>query len=604
MFLATTALSEFWDTRSSILFLGSWCCLHSRIRQLKTIEHAVLPYPLDDKAVFDEAVEFCDVFYDRSLSILARTLNGLHGTSLSEQYWRILLGPWLTHYIHALYDRYLCVQAARESYGVLETIGLDESSYFVPRDADDLLRSIHTDSYNLQLLTATCEFMGVRINSRKALDVRSETIVLSHWRARLKLRARRVFAGCLARLLPQSVFLRDGQIWYFSSYLPLSARFRLLLQTRGRAVFVPYHRNGPKFGAPKMDRDLRAGLARAFGEGEFERLFASTLAANFPWLYLEGYARYLAQLKPMLSLSPRALVASTNTVPFQFIAAQLKEKAGSKLISVQHGGSFGTVKHSPTEKHDQIVADEYWSWGWSDGLGGRARPVPGFLLGSSRRRGARRRMTGPILYSGNDMPRYAYRLWSNPIGPQWEEFIQWQHRWLRALGAEARSELFIRLYPHDHYLWEQKQRLLESFPDLRHDDGIVPFEEALDRCKLFVADNNHTTLLQALSADKPTVLFWEPRFNGLRPSAEPYFARLRETGVLHYSPEDAARKVNEVRSQPMDWWRQPDVRRAVASFRRQFAHTEADTTAAWGDSFLRLLRNSVNPADPSLLSRR
>lgn len=591
MFVATTALREFWDTQSRFVFLGDWCRLYSHSRDLGKLDYEVVPYPLDDKACFERGVSFCEAFYEKSLSVLGATLNELHGVSSSREYWRTLLGPWLNQFIQALYDRHLCIKAAQSQYGALETIGLAEESYFTPRDSDEFLASIHTDAYNLQLITQVCVFHGVRFRSRKVTTVRSEAILPANRVARIKIKIKKIVLAAFAWAAHCLVYLRRGQIWYFDSHLPFKIQLRLLLATRGKAVPVRFHDYAPEFGSLKLDLGLRGrlcSLASDLQDDEFGKLFVGTLASNFPWLYLEGYAGYLAQLKTLSSRSPRALVSSSNSVPYQFLSAQLKEKTGTRIANVQHGGSFGTIKYSPIEKHDQLVADEYWSWGWVEGVGGRATPMPAFLRTAGQSRNRLSKNSGEVLYCGNTYPRYGYRLWSNPSGPQWGQVIEWRHRWLKALVEEVRAEVLVRLYPYDHYRWEEKQRLKDLFPKTRFDDGQRSFQSALDRAKLFVTDTNHTTFLEALAVDKPTVLFWAPEFNGLRAAAAPYFSRLREVGVLHDSPEAAARKVNEVAIEPLTWWHQSDVKEAVDSFRRQFAYTAPNAAEIWADSLRRL----------------
>src|SRR5437870_3002631 len=110
MFLATTALSEFWDDKEEILFLGSWCLRQDRRSSWSGLRHRVLPSPWDDRDRFYKAAGMLDACGEQMLSLLADRLNTLHGIQAPPRYWRILIGPWLVHHLHVAYDRFIHLQ--------------------------------------------------------------------------------------------------------------------------------------------------------------------------------------------------------------------------------------------------------------------------------------------------------------------------------------------------------------------------------------------------------------------------------------------------------------------------------------------------------------
>ena len=63
MFLATTALSEFWDPTEEMLCLGSWCLRYDRRAQWERLRYQVLPCPWDDRQRFYDAADFLDGAY-------------------------------------------------------------------------------------------------------------------------------------------------------------------------------------------------------------------------------------------------------------------------------------------------------------------------------------------------------------------------------------------------------------------------------------------------------------------------------------------------------------------------------------------------------------
>jgi putative transferase (TIGR04331 family) len=76
----------------------------------------------------------------------------------------------------------------------------------------------------------------------------------------------------------------------------------------------------------------------------------------------------------------------------------------------------------------------------------------------------------------------------------------------------------------------------------------------------------------------------------MAPEAEPYFELLRKAGILYRTPEEAARKLQEVFDNPSKWWSGKEVQRARCEFLDVFGYTEKDWTGAWARELKRLER--------------
>ena len=159
-FLATTALEEFWDTSQRLLFLGHWCCRYSRKGRWQAPENRVMPSPWDDPDRFRQAYDYLNEVYERALTCLTGTMNDIHRTRHSERYWRILLGPWLLHYLQVLYDRYISLVEAFKKYPDLTTMGLSKECFVTPRDTRECIDLLLEDHYNLQIITRILKKLG------------------------------------------------------------------------------------------------------------------------------------------------------------------------------------------------------------------------------------------------------------------------------------------------------------------------------------------------------------------------------------------------------------------------------------------------------------
>src|SRR2546425_1059666 len=99
MFLGTTGLVEFWKKDEEILFLGMWCLRYERQYEWKELKYCVLPYPWDNKERLEKAYKELESSYENILNNLVGWLNRQHNLKRDSNYWRIVIGPWLYHFL-------------------------------------------------------------------------------------------------------------------------------------------------------------------------------------------------------------------------------------------------------------------------------------------------------------------------------------------------------------------------------------------------------------------------------------------------------------------------------------------------------------------------
>jgi putative transferase (TIGR04331 family) len=330
----------------------------------------------------------------------------------------------------------------------------------------------------------------------------------------------------------------------------------------------------------------RMGLASLESSDAFERLFVGTLPHHFPMLYLEGYAQARDEVIRRYARVPAVLVSANAwwfNEPFRFVAAEAVEH-GSRLIAVQHGGGYGIFRAAPPERHECRIADTFVTWGWGDEGDRRYRNLPHPALSSWLRdspygREGRSHRHGSILFVATGHPRYLYRFHSTPVGSQWAEYLDWQLRFLSTLPESLRRHLVFRPYRYD-YGHAVRQRINECFAPIRW-EATRPFARLLRQARIVVIDHCMTTCLEALVANVPTVLFWDPHRWELRAAAESWFEHLRHVGILWDSPEGAAGKAAQIYHEPTVWWESHAVQEARRSVVQRYALARPDWRECW-----------------------
>jgi len=591
VFLATTALSEFWEKDQEILFLGQWCLRDDRRKEWDGLRYRMLPNPWDDRKRFYQGCAYLEASYERMLDALTGYLNSTHRETLSRQYWQVLIGPWLFHYLHAAYDRYIHLTEAFQLEPDLQTIALDPRCFRVPRNTMEYSNFSGEDLFNLQIFSQLLHGMGYRSKER-VLENRcsggGESNADLGWRSVVRQAVRRA----LHRLLRLPILSKNGlQVALFHMDWSSDCLWKLAWQTRFLAAPYDLEVNRAAMLSEPVFDGRRRGLTGLQAIDEFERLFIHSLPQNVPSLYLEGFRNARRAVLGSIGEIPAVLVSAVGwyymSEPFKFLAAEAAEY-GRRLITVQHGG-YGINRFNVCERHEADIGASFWVWGWAEPAVPATRNMPSPKLSQLLRRRLRSslRRSGSILFVATETPRYLHRFQSIPTGTQWTEYVAWEMRFLEAVPEYLRGSILLRPYPRDHGRMI-RERVSQRFSEIRCDANHL-FHQSLTSAQLVVIDHLGTAFLEALVANVPTVLFWDPRYWEARDSAAPYLESLRKAGILWNSPEDAAIMVTKIHQAPRIWWDSE----AVQEVRQCFVDRYALSCRDWSDRWARALEEEV-----------
>jgi putative transferase (TIGR04331 family) len=332
----------------------------------------------------------------------------------------------------------------------------------------------------------------------------------------------------------------------------------------------------------------------SLGDNEFEKIIAKMLPLDVPQSYIESYAliknfslkKYPQRVKAILTAN-----AWYYDEAFKQWSASAAER-GVVLLGAQHGGNYGSADLFLFAENEIEITDRFYSWGWEHPAYERkVIPMPAPYLLYSKIHRVHDKKEG-VLFGTGLSPNYFIGFPYLPI--YFEDYLKWQIRFLKTLIPELRAGMRVRLHAEE-WGWDIAERIKTNFPEIlleNWDDGS--FASALNNCRLYVCDNLLTTFLEALSANKPTILFWNPKTNILRPEAEPYYEILKESGILYHNPEEAAGVVNSVYESTEKWWDDTERQLARRKFCNRFAKTSHDSIKKWLGEFKYLAeRNCV-----------
>ena len=578
MLLVATSLPEFWDPNAEILLLGPWCTPYAPRQDRQNPRHQLLPDPWRDLKRYQTAAQYCRNVSKHLLGELSSALDAALDVKHDAHYWRILLDPWLTYHVEQMYDHYTHVQDAFQLHPDLRTILLDPTCFITPRDTTNFMRLAEGEFFHLQMFS---HFISARAPDA---PVRSTAVPAGNHAspATLKTLAKRVIARSLSVLAPPGT----GEILVSELGLTRDERLRLILKSRFKAL--PYLGELPSFATPVPVQDARRlGLRKLAARDEFERLFIDALPRHFPTVYLEGHEAARRFTLSRLPRTPRIVFTTVDchyNDAFKFAAAACIEQ-GSRLWGYQHGGAYGMADYLPAETFERAINDRYYCWGWSrlaDDPKVRDLPHPMLSRGKPAAPG------DDVLFVSTSLDLRGVRLSRGTTGERVVDHIERQARFFRSLPGPLRAKTSVRLYRHDWGV-RHRERLQELCPEIRFDDPERPFLRSLRMARLAVFDCPMTTFLEALAADIPFLLTFNPDSWPSRPQAQPSLDRLKDAGILFDSPEEAAAQTARIYADPQAWWNEP-VRRAA---HRAFADTFARSSPDWLDAWLKEIREGL-----------
>lgn len=569
-----------------VAYLGPWCRgSHDALGKTN-----LLPHHLDSLECVDRLHAISTSLFDFYSRQLAAKLNAIHGMAWSDRAWQILIGPWLTMALDVVIDRFESIRGLAEQPFVIHT---DATTFpygtWVPLDTDDFVNQVlESDQFNEYvfgyILLEAPESRNLVL--RHTQDARKPE-TRKHRSPSLKLAAfdmlRRTGAR-LASAFPRRVTMVDS---YFHPFDQIMLELKL-----GQIPLIL----GRNIGGSRQQVDAAARqnmIFRPCVKDALNAVICRLLPELLPILYLEGFSSYLRSVKLQYPRRTRMIVSAhaySYNEGFRFwTASQIDHDA--KLVCVQHGGGYGVGFRWSALEHEFRVADYYCTSGWVSRQKAITVPMPVPKLALSKSiYAATLNNAGKVLWVWRAFRRYPFRIADGSINHDIAEYLEEQRLFGHSLHASIRRQCTLRLRSSDN-VWDEQDFARREFPEMELDECKISFKAAAKDSRLWVITYNSTPLLDALVANVPFIVFWNPTqgYNKLSEAAVPHFEKLKRIGVFHESPDSAAHAVNEHFADPARWWGTAEIQQARQAFCEQFAVTRDDWLDIWARKIKEML---------------
>lgn len=568
--LVTTGIVER-NAFGNILLAGDWCRhLLARFQDGATVRTLDYPIACADAVAINQEVK------DAAAVLLSRVrdaYNDVFSLDKGVDYYNIVVGRWMFHFLHNVYEKQKILRAAAGQYSnlVMESCGLQYAESFDTDHYDQLSYSSH--DWNFRLYSALAELH--RDISKTYVRVQSRRVVGAHPRAASEPLFKRSvqFAACaLNRMLRRKMVLVVSpnyaergfynSVWFF---------------IRSGGEIVHYSFSPAPVDTPEFDVKLRKKLSANIhcgGEGSLLCAASSLIFYFAPLSLVEGFTprrreamRWLTRNKNLRRLFT-ANGIHTNE-PFKYLVA---EASSRELWVTQHGSGYGFLEVQSSEDYERELASRYFTWGWDR----EVLPHPKLIASKT----ADYKRNTNIIFTFPTVTQYAGLLESYFIAGNYERTIALSTKLLDSLVPDIRAHLLLR----------QREKIglrMYQPPHNLSRDTIGSFHESLGRARVHLTNHLGTPFLESLAMNIPTLVLYDPSVQRIRDSAVPLFAGLRKARILFDDAEQAAKHLNAVYDQIDEWWKNAQTQTAVKRFCTSFARSHARWKAEWLEALTR-----------------
>jgi putative transferase (TIGR04331 family) len=570
-YLITTSDETTWKFDRPVIFLGEWCRVYDRKHIWQHMDAIVAePYGLSSEQKDSDDAEARE--YEENLLIVLRdALNKYHGTQHGSRFWRIVLGHWLRRYVDVIFNRVRTLEQCLQNYRLSGTALINVDCYHLAAmDSEEAIRTFNDDRWNNALYIRILNLLNksnlpIEYVSGNETKYRVAEITVSHVSLKRKLLRwgyRQI--GKLAGLLA-----KENDAFIINSYLPKKDLVKLQLAM----LQVPQFWVSPKLKfTKKPDEGLRQKLSADVATKPDNTLYDILQTLIFeliPTCYLENFPELQENIgKVRWPKCPKFIFTSnsfdTDEV-FKLWAAS-KIESGYPYIAGQHGNNYGTHRYFGKLTPEETSSTKFLTWGWSDGL---PQHTPAFMLKLSVHEMATCNTSGDLLLIELGEP---YRITTWDCTFEFGEYFAEQKAFVENLKSASRKQLKIRLpAPNMNSRWRYESRWREFDQEINLDNGDTKLSELIKQSRLVVHSYDSTGILETLSQNIPTLIFWQSNLDHLRDCAKPYYQKLIDAGIIHLTPQSAAAKVNEVWDDVAGWWSQSRIQDARSQFCNRYA---------------------------------
>ncbi|MEK9657773.1 MAG: LIC12162 family protein [bacterium] len=578
-FIALSSNAKFWDlSADKIVFICPSCVTDDNKACLNNIN---VIYHQKPNQSYQEHQDLNQKLFNDAIivkNLLIPLLNNIHARQYTEKYWNIILLPFIFYFIQDLSGVYQKIKSIKLTYKQWNTILLDPIDYQTSKTVGDYLNSSSHLNNRQQLYSKVIQYLGHSFKTQ-----RDEKIELHKTNNNISRSIKKMMWDMIETLSNKVCMWVKNPMVYVDTYIRRQCLLMLLFKTKGQSVWITSNQD------VLVDKPISNEMRKQVSElanhqkDPFIKCALTVLSSELPKSFLELFDKYEEKAENSFPKSPKKIITSIGLYrneSIRFWLAKCREN-NIPLLNLQHGGNYGVFSNLyHSQRIEEICSNKFLSYGWDRAVENKnnSKIVPFYIMKQAflnkKKKVDKQR---PILMVGYN----AYK--GNPFvfNPNIDQYLCWQIQFLKKLSLSVQQQLLYRGFIK--LTIDITQRIKEEFPDLQVEKmTVTPIEKRILSSKLVVIDRPVTVFLEALSLNKPILLFWNPMCTDIdfHVQAKSYFNALKDVGILHHCPIKASETLNHIIGHEEEWFHEPKRYKAAMAFREKFARTAKDPVKA------------------------
>ncbi len=570
--LVTTAIEETWGNNDDhLIFLGEWGRDYNRKNIWNKRSHNVLPYHWTDREKFANDHSYLEQLHEKILDSLSILLNQIHDLDNPKSYWRIVVGRWLLTYIPILWDKWECLRFAENfcEYDKIISLRISRKDC-IPSDYTEFTDFFHSHLWNNHIYAKIIDFHKNSKHEYKEtkLKIKRSFQVFS--------KKRKIISFLEKILLKLPV---REKVLFSTSYFDILSLIRLSIKLRQIPLL---HTEFDEILRSRKLEVINLNLSSKRNESlnmkcdnNFEKFVCKNLLNQLPMLILEGFSSLLIKTKK-IKTDANLIFSANNHMCNLFFQTWIAEKInkGARFISSSHGG--GIPDRYSMFKHEELISYKKTTW-HIPCFDNHVQLTPNKISKKYRKVG----FGNYLLLIGFEFSLYSNRCQSGPGSSLYFEEYNKNLKFCRLLNNEPFKMLKIK--PHKHNVisgWNTYKRYIDDISAEKISSEKI-LSHAIHSSKLIVCTYPQTSFLESMLSGVPTILLYLEKYWETDPVFDDLIECLKNAKIIFSDTKMAAKHVNTIWNNPIEWWNSEKVLTAREIFQKKCGKHNPNWLKEW-----------------------
>ena len=505
--------------------------------------------------------------YEIILNNLSLSLNTIHKKKNTKKYWELLIGRWTWTYVFYLISRWNIISSIEKNNKIDSVLAINFNSvHFLPSTTLHFHNMVFNDeNWNSWMFQEIMKYkkkfrliyFNLKKKNVKEIVNKFDEKILYYKIYNFFLGPRNFFFYKF--LLPKKI----KKIFFLSKFYFILKQYKNINKSKYNTSYKKIDRN--KFYNFKETKDNFLNFANIF------------VKKNFPKIFLEDYNSLENSYHDLnWPKKPKYILTSLGHIydeTFKIYTAEQRKNNNTKLIVMQHGGSYGMEKIHPGTIFETKVSDRFLTWGWKNNK--KHYPLFNSTIKSQENNFQFKNENKIllVLYEFNVIP-------TRPNNANYTSFnfakiyIDSIVDFIEKLDNKLKKKIVLNIKRSMKKKKDFiKKSILFKHPNLKFVENSKYTHETRSKYNLQVEFYFSTGFLEAMSLNNPVILICANSFKDQTKQVVKQIQILKKRNICFDSSQKASEFINNNYNSLEEWWRNSLLQKSRIQFCKKYCKT-------------------------------